>query len=748
MTTVRDMQIVASAQPGLSTRLPRESADLTSQYNTLRRRWKVILLAIGATLAATLLLLLLVAPRYTASTQILFDPRKQNIYQAQTVASLGIAIDTGSVESEVSLIQSFNVLRHVVEALSLDQVREFGEPPPANLLSLLLSRFETPEEPAVNAKFSPAQLLAARRLRDSVTARRVGLTYVIEISATAREPLLAAQIADAVADAYLVEQLEARFLVSKRASDWFAQRLVLLREQLRGSEGMVADFRAQNNLVALPQGATIDKQQVSELSAQLVLARAQTTERRAKFEQAERVAHSGGNSAAMTEMLQSQLVSNLRTQEADIARREADLAAKYAATHPQLVSLRAEHADIRRAIADEIQRITLNYRNEFEVARKREQSLDQSLARFTQVASETDAVKLQLKELEREDESNRVLYEAFLSQAKQAHENTTLDSNDSRVITPALVPASPSFPRKSVYLSLALVLGLLGGIGLAFLQDYIENGFTTAEQLEAGTGLSVLAVLPELEAKEINRASIRSIPEYVGRKPLSRFSESVRSARISIGLSDVDAPPKIVLVTSSIPGEGKSTVAVSLAISAAGSGQKVLLIDADMRHPTASKFFGLENSAGLVDILDSSDLTLESAQAEVHGSLGLFANERLAVLAAGAATKNAPDLLGSRKMGALLRSMRADYDLIIIDTPPITAVADSLVLANQVDKIVFVVEWERTPRAMVQRAMNVLGETRGRVAGIVLNRANVGQMRYHASYYSYYSQAYRTYYQG
>ena len=721
-------------------------ADLTAQYNTLRRRWKAILAALAASLSGALVLLLLLTPRYTATTQILFDPRKQDIYQSQAAATLGLAIDTGSVESEVSLIQSFNVLRRAVERLSLDTIGEFGEPPPGSLWSLLLSASGTREAPAAGARATPAQLLATVRLHEAVTSRRVGLTYVIEIGATAKDPALAARIADAVAEAYLTEQLEARFDVSKRASAWFADRLVSLREQLQGSERMVADFRAQNNLVALPQGGAIDKQQVSELSAQLVLARAQTAEKRAKLEQAERVAR-GGNGAAMTEVLQSPLVANLRAQEADVARREAELAAKYAGSHPQLVGLRAEHADIRRAVADEIQRITLNFRNEFEVARKREQSLEGSLAQLTQVATETDAVKLQLKELEREDDSNRALYESFLAHSKQAHENATLDASDSRVITPALVPAAASFPRKGVFLALAAVLGLLAGVGLAFLRDYAENGYMTAETLEAGTRLPVLAVLPELAPSDINRASIHSIPEYVGRKPLSRFSESVRSARISVGLSDVDTPPKVILVTSSVPGEGKSTVAASLAISAAGSGQRVLLIDADMRHPTTSKFFGLENSAGLVDMLGAPEADAAGAASQMHGVFGLFANERLAVLAAGAATKNAPDLLGSRKMAALLAALRGQYDLIVIDTPPVTAVVDSLVLGNHVDKIVFVVEWERTPRAVVQRAMNVLGDTKSRVAGIVLNRANVGQMRYHASYYAYSSRAYRAYYQ-
>ena len=517
---LNNLPLAASFVQGVT----RGGVDLTAQYNTLRRRWKGILATLVAMLIGAIVLLALLTPRYTESTQILFDPRKQNVYQYQAAATLGLAIDTGSVESEVTLIQSFNVLRRVVEKLSLDTSPEFGAAASSGLLSLFSSRSGPREESAVDSRMTAPQLLAVRRLRDSVTARRVGLTYVVEIGATAQDPLLAARIADAVAQAYLIEQLEARFEVSKRASGWFTELLVSLREQLQESERKVADFRAQYGLVETQQGGAIDKQQVSELSAQLVLARAQTAERHAKFEQAERVTRGGGTGAAVTEVLQSQLISNLRTQEADVARREAELAAKYASNHPQLVNLRAEHADIRRGVADEIQRIISNFKNEYEVAQKREQSLEQSLARYTNVATQNDAEKVQLRDLEREFQSNRVLYESFLNHAKEARENTTIETSDSRVITPAIVPTTASFPRMGVFLGVASMLGLIAGVGLAFLLDYIENGFMTAEQIEALTDLPVLSVLPELGARDFTREGITSIPDYVARKPLTRLN--------------------------------------------------------------------------------------------------------------------------------------------------------------------------------------------------------------------------------
>lgn len=709
--------------------------DITAQFNTLRKRWKTIALSMVLAVLASIVVLFVVTPRYTATTQILFDPRKQNLLALQS-AMQGVAIDAGSVESEVALFQSYHVLDRVSRKLQLDKVAEFSRQ--SNLLSLLIGTGDKADATLADGKSTPEQVLAVRRLKERTSARRVGLTYVMEISATSTDRVLATKLADELAQSYLIEQLEARYDVTRRATAWYGERLVVLREQLQESERKVADYRAQHGLVETQHGA-IDKQQVSELSAQLVLARAQTAEKRAKFEQAERVSRASGANAAVAEVLQSTLISNLRTQEAEVARREADLSAKYAAGHPLVVNVRAERADLRRAIAAEVQRVISNFRNEYEVAQKREESLEQSLAQFTNVATANDSVKIKLRELERDVESNRALYESFLANSKSAREQTTLEASESRVITPAIIPNAPSFPRKPLFLGFALVFGFAAGVGLAFLLDYIENGFMTAEQAESVLELPVLSVLPAVpESDRAQAGKSLSIPEFVERKPLARFSESVRSVRVGASLSDVDNPPRLLQVTSSVPGEGKSTIAASLAMSAAASGQRVLLIDADLRHPSTSKMFGAEQKSGLVELLSGA---LPSS------SVLLQINQTLVVLPAGSNTKNAPDLLGSQKMSAFISAARDAYDLVIVDTPPVTAVVDSQVVANLTDKIVFVIEWERTPREVVLRSLNLLGDLRHKIAGVVLNKANVKQMKYYSSYYSYYSSAYKNYYQ-
>jgi capsular exopolysaccharide synthesis family protein len=244
--------------------------------------------------------------------------------------------------------------------------------------------------------------------------------------------------------------------------------------------------------------------------------------------------------------------------------------------------------------------------------------------------------------------------------------------------------------------------------------------------------LPVLAILPALKARDYDGdGKGATILSFVATNPLSRFSEGVRSARVAVSLSDVDEPPRVMLVTSSVPGEGKSTIASALAASAASSGLQTLLIDADLRHPSSSKMFGLEQSLGLVHLL--------SGAAKGGEAFRSFSNVPLTVLPAGAPTKNSPDLLGSQKMRDLLAEVRQTFDIVVVDTPPVTAVVDSLVVAPHVDKILFVVEWERTARDIVLRAFSTLGENRTRVAGVVLNKVDTERMKHRQSYYSYYS---------
>jgi capsular exopolysaccharide synthesis family protein len=433
------------------------------------------------------------------------------------------------------------------------------------------------------------------------------------------------------------------------------------------------------------------------------------------------------------------LISSLRTQEAEVARREADLSTRYGASHPQVANVRAELSDIRRGISNEVNRIVSNLRNEYDVAQKREKSLQESLERVSGNAGQSDAAAIKLRELEREADSNRALYENFLAKFKEAREQTTLETTESRVITPAVAPREASFPRRGPVFTIAIVLGLFLGVGVAFSLESLASGFQTSEQAEDTLGCPTLAFLPKVTRDQVDPATgDLGIVAHIVAKPFSRFAEGVRTIRTGVLLSNLDQPPRVLMCVSTVPGEGKSTLAGSLAASGAQAGKKVLLIDGDLRNPSTSNRFNLGKRPGLVELL--------SGTASVSETFVAPGNMPFTILPAGHHTTNPTDVVASQKMAQMLRSLSQEFDLIIIDCPPLLAVSDGLLLANVVDSIVYVVEWNRTAREAVKRAMNMLDYNRDKVAGVVLNKVDAGRMRTYSYYGEYYGYGYDKYY--
>ena len=720
--------------------------DIGHLIGVVRRRWPIVIACLVAGLLLGIFALFVLTPYYTARTAILLDPKRNAGVDLSAVAA-GLPIDIGFVESEVSVISSFNIARRAVEKLGLGKDSEFGATGSSTgLISGLLGSVggilgsgKGNDKEAAELKLTPEVRTAVDRLRSNSSVRRVGLTYVIDVAVTSKDAVKAATIANSMSDAYLVDRLEARYTAAQRATQWLSDRLAGLKDSLQQSEQAVADFRAQNGLVATNQG-TIDKQQLSDINTQLVQARAKTAETKAKFDQAQRVTASGGTIAALGDVLASPLISSLRAQEAEVGRREADLATRYGSQHPQVVNVRAELADIRRGISAEVARIVANLRNEYDVAQKREKSLQDSLDRISGSANQNDSAAVKLHELEREADSNRLLYENFLNKFKEAREQTTLETTESRVITPAVAPHEASFPRPTPVLSVTMLLGLFGSIALAFSLEALARGFQTSEQVDELLGCATLAFLPAVPKSDLDKnekADVAMI-KYLVAKPFSRFSEGVRTIRTGIHLSNVDRPPSIVMVCSTVPNEGKSTVAAALAASAALSDKNVLLIDADLRNPSTSNRFSMADRPGLVDLL-SGTCTPQAAFNKTDVA-------PITLLTAGTATTNPTDIISSQKMAQLLQVLSKQYDMIIIDCPPLLAVSDGLLLANIVDSIVYVVEWNKTARDAAQRAMRMFEGNRSKVAGVVMNKVDSLRIKTYTYYSEYFGYRYDSYY--
>ena len=428
------------------------------------------------------------------------------------------------------------------------------------------------------------------------------------------------------------------------------------------SEEAVAQFRKDNGLVRSSANLTLNDQQLSDLNSKLVAARTDAAEKKSRVDYLDDVLAGKKTLDNLPDSLQAgNMMSALRAKLADASQRQADLLARYSSRHPAVVNVEAEKRDIERSIAAETQRTAQTVRSEYALAKARESALEQAVREATgQGGLDSDAA-IRLRELERTAAVNKTLFEDFLQKAKISDERSTFQARDARIVLPAQ-SGGKSFPNNQQVLMTALLFGLALGIGGAFLIEMLNHGFTTPRQVEDLLKLPVLASIHQMDDGERTKGKrTLALPHYQIEHPLSAFSEAMRTLRSGIHMLDVDRPPKLIHVTSTRPGEGKTTIAMSLAISAALSGLKVVLVDADLRHPSVSRFFKLEQEKGLVDLLTSGSVN----------ELSMFRQDGIAIIPAGSKTMNPSDILSSERMKLLVNYLKENFDYVVMDSPPV-----------------------------------------------------------------------------
>jgi capsular exopolysaccharide synthesis family protein len=692
----------------------------------LKRRKTTI---IGCTVLLTALAAAIVfqlTPRFTAEAIVMLDTRKSQVVDIQAVVS-GLQSDAAVVRSEVEVLRSSSLAEKVVRKLDLTAYEEFNPTRPRSLIQQVHPREWLPQPlldivapaPAQEEEIGPAE--QQQRIVDRVVGavqRRLsiindGRSYVLKIRFEAASAKLAAAVANAYAEMYLVEQLEAKYDATRRATGWLNERLSELKDKVGESERAVQLYKERHRLTEA-RGTTVTAQQLSELNSQLILAGSDRAQKEATLRQAQE-AVKGGNIEAAVPVLASPLIQRLREQEAELLRKEGELSTRYKAAHPTMINLRGEIRDLRKKIAEEAGKLVQGLANELSAARAKESALRATLLELQRSNADLDRSQVQLRELEREADANRVLYENFLARFKQTSEQQDLQQADARLVAAAKRPGAPSFPKKMLLIEIAFGLSLVVAVVLAFLIERLDNGFRSAEHIEKAAGIAVLGMLPN-----VRRRPLDAITE----KPLSSYSEAIRSIRTSLRYSHVDKEARIVVVTSSLPQEGKTTFAASLGRSVALSGGKALLIDCDFRRPGVARLFGREKSKGLISYFSDGTSAAELIQTDEPTGLHF--------ITASSGVPNPQDLLGSRHMETLLEGLRDKYDLIVLDAPPVLAVSDAVVLSHIADATVFLIRWERTPRQVALGALKLLHPKGvGNVAGAVLSRVNVSK---HAAY--------------
>jgi len=722
--------------------------DLAQLARILRRRWKVIA-AITASLIATAFVYVLIAPTlYTGTATVLVDPRRANVVDPNQNVLTNFGTDDATIESQALLIQSIAILRGVVDDLKLTEDDEFAPKP--RLLDSILRLFTGASPDGVDLKDS-ARAATIGLLQKRTKVVRQGTTFLVDINVNSEVPRKAAAIANAIAKQYFEEQVRAKNDSTKIAATWLSKQIGELKARVVASDRAVQDYRAANNL-AVTQGVTVNDQQITDLNNKLVSARTQTAEAKAKYDQVQLLAKSGGDPGGINAAISSDMITKLRTQYADIAKNEADLRSRYGPRHPLVANVQAQLRDTQKLINDEIKRIVESTKHDYDVSRSREASLQRSLDELQGISSSSGQAMVRLHELQREADANRTLYESYLARYKDTAAQESLEMPDSRIVASAGIPIQPSAPKKKLIFGFALLLGLGSGSLAAFLIDYLDRRIKTLEQAEAISGAPALAAVPLIGAREIARRAQRGrkeLAQYNPRatrllppalqSPLARyaidepgtfFAEAIRTVRLSIQRTQRFEPIKTILVTSALDGEGKTTLAANLAVSLASLGIKTLLIDGDLRNPELTRSLCPNADVGL--------LQAATGQIPLEQVLLLDRSTGLSILPSPAMKDHdtITELMFSQQMSDLLDRLRHHFELIIIDSPPLVPLVDGRALAELSDRIILALAWDQTPEDVVAHTVDLLAPVYGRLLGTVLTRVDLRRLRFYDYYRS------------
>ncbi|WP_375547541.1 polysaccharide biosynthesis tyrosine autokinase [Oceanicaulis alexandrii] len=724
--------------------------DLRELLAVFQRRFWTLISAGFLTFVAVVIFTLQATPLYTATSSVVLNVRQSQVVDIEAVLS-GMPPDSAMVDTEVEVLRSRSLASTVVERLDLVNVPEFNEalqePSGLGALAQGLKSFLSALLPSqTNASLTAQD--REQRTREAVVSslmearniRRSGLTYVIEISATSKTPRLARDIANAYAEAYLTSQLEAKFEATERANSWLNDRVESLREEVQTREEAVARFRDEAGLIDA-EGATVAEQQVADLNSQLAIQRAELSEARARLDAVRSQLERGVASDTIAEVLASEVIRELRRQQAEVARRQADLSGRYGPRHPEILTVQRELADINSQIDAEINRIVASLENEVNVSAQRVRSLQGSLLEARSELSDNNSAIVQLRALEREADASRALFESFLNRFRQTNETGGLTEADARVVAEASTPQNPSSPNVILNLALGVVLAGIVGVGLVFVLEMLDTGVHTDTDIEKNFGLAHIASVPRLKVGLADRFGGKVIDpaQYVLDKPLSGFSESFRTIRSAIRISGIDTQNTIVAITSALPGDGKTTTSLCLGRISAMAGSRTLVIDCDLRRRLLTEALTPDVESGLLEVLSSA--------AELDSVIVKDAQTDLDILPVAQTTFTPRDVFGSSAFEALLEQLRQRYDLIILDTAPVLAVADTRAIVSKVDGVLLAVRWKKSATGIVRKALHEVQASKANVLGIVLNNVDLeAQARYGYDKSGYYYRSYQKYY--
>jgi polysaccharide biosynthesis transport protein len=787
----------------------------------LRRQSTAIAVVYALSLVAAIGYILITEARYTSRATLIVEIPKVQLFPTQ--APIGdAALSSASVDTQIEILNSDDIALSVIKDLHLDEDPEFVAPSGGVLRSIIRSAGNTiskglhavlPLGDGTSNRATP-EYLALETFHKRLKVRRLAVTYALEINFDSRDPYRAAQVANAIADAYELNAFEAKYQIAGKAAEWLQARLQQLREEASSSERAVVDYKSKHNIVDAG-GRLMNEQQLAELDTELIQARTGTAEAEARLARIQEIVAAGDvdpsstATATVADTLHNDVISKLRIQYLDDERRANEWASKYGAGHMAVITLRNQMSELRRNIFDELKRTAEGYKSDYAIAKAREDSIQQSLDQLAKQSHTTDEARVTLHNLESSAQTSRDLYDNFLQRYMQSLQQQSSPVSDSRLITHARPPLRPSWPRPLLIIALASLGGLIFGSATGMLRDISDRVFRTTKQIDDHLQANCIAVIPQVnevagpdtrfqKSKAINQmlssdagqeSTLRSgmprlllssfagahraiayIPQklmfngqqlldgenrprrrrrrrrtlrrdssvswMVSNAPFSRFSESIRAVKVAAD-SNISRANRTIGITSSLPNEGKSTVALSLATIISQGGGRAILVDCDLRNPALSLMLTPDAKAGLIEVASGKTTVDEVLWREPTTGLAFLPGAVTSRVA------HTSDILASKEMRNLFDQLRGTYDYVIVDLSPLAPVVDVRVMTPMIDSFLFVVEWGRTKIEVAQVALNNARGVCENLLGVVLNKADMKAFgRYASDHENYYNNSY------
>ena len=673
-----------------------DAIDLSMLLNILRRRWRlasgVLVLVTLAAVAAAFLI-----PRvYTATANLKIDPNEHLATDLSQATTNGPP-DQAIVDSEVAVMKSREVARRVVEQLKLTSDEEFKPK---------------------HGHFAPGTPGYEEGVIDEVLgkldAKRETTTYIIDLNFKSKDPQKAARIANAFAQDYIATSIGLKTSTAAQQSDWLRDRLQSLGADVDRAQSAAARYRIEHGIAAGAVGGTVTDQQIGTITTQLATAESEAAAARSNYEAAQAQASRGTD--AVSSVLNSPTIVDLRRQRAEVTRDMADVRTHYGPRHPESIKVQQQLDSIDSQIRDETQRIIAGLASDARASEARAGALRNQLDGLTgrlasnsQSASEADT-------LQKQADSRQALYAQLAASAQQATQAQHANQTEAQIIGNAATPTEPSFPKKPLFAALGLVVGLILSVALVFALESLDVGVRTVEDVEQRVGIPFIAAAPLIgTGRRIGRVRVKrgAAWDFVIDKPMSGYAEALRNTRSALSLGQVDRRVKTIAITSALPGEGKTVTAVSLARIMAMSGDRAVLMDCDLRQNAMHGLLNEAPKAGLVEVLTGRAMLDEVLQPDKVKGLDILPLTKSAYMP--------QDLLGSAAMSKLLEGLVERYDVVVLDCPPILAVADARTLSALADATLMVVRWGRTSRHAVRAALTLLESDGSYIAGTVLN---------------------------